>query len=295
MKIERVYIGTYKHDFWFARICISSIRYWYPQLKITLIKDLAMGSFDTSDAENFFEVEVLDTPLRSYGWGFSKFEALFSDQNESFLFLDADTMMIGPVLEGLESFDKDFLIDDEIQAMDKIRSLYFDLDRLSELDPDFVYPGRNFNSGQWFGTSGLLQRKDLDSFVDWKERPVVRRPDVFKQADQGLLNYIIFKKALEGRLTYGVRKLMIWPSEGQSDFIDPAVVIDKKRDYPYIVHFAGIKHSRLSQYPHRELLAFFERLYYLRVGGVARMKHHSFHAWHMFILNTRSVLSKLLK
>ena len=65
MKVDKVFINTYKYDFYFARICIASIRYWYPEIPIYLIKDEKEGSFDSSFTERVWNVRVLDIPRKN--------------------------------------------------------------------------------------------------------------------------------------------------------------------------------------------------------------------------------------
>ena len=77
MKVEKIYINTYKFDFQQAKICIASIRYWYPQIPILLIKDHGMGAFDTNTVEKVWNVNIFDTQKKQFGWGYGKLEPLF--------------------------------------------------------------------------------------------------------------------------------------------------------------------------------------------------------------------------
>jgi hypothetical protein len=45
-----------KKDFFFARICIASIRYYYPDINIELIKDPGNGKFNSGELEKYFNV-----------------------------------------------------------------------------------------------------------------------------------------------------------------------------------------------------------------------------------------------
>ena len=90
-----------------------------------------------------------------FGWGYSKLEPLFLPQRSKFLVLDADTVLLGPVLDRLEEIDADFIVDDGKPSPELVKQLYFDVNKLKKLDPSFTPCGYNFNSGQWVGTSGL--------------------------------------------------------------------------------------------------------------------------------------------
>lgn len=269
--VERVYINTYRRDFWFAKICIASIRYWYPDLPIRLIKDFGAGDFDTSFLSREMNVDVMNTGRKSFGWGFGKFEPLFQDQRERFLFVDADTVMLGPVLDHLPK-EFDFVVDEENLAGPKIDHLYFDRDKLAKYDPEFVFPGYAFNTGQWVGTSGILQRSDFDPHIQWEPVPHLVSSDLFKQADQGILNYILLKKAQAGNLTLKRSPIMVWPAEGRSNHIHLDPIKAKRDSYPLIMHFAGMKGRRASAFPHADILNFYTRYYYQFLGTGTMVK-----------------------
>ena len=43
--IERIYLLCHARDLWLAKISITSIRHWYPDVPVTLIKDRTLGDF----------------------------------------------------------------------------------------------------------------------------------------------------------------------------------------------------------------------------------------------------------
>jgi hypothetical protein len=266
MDITAVYINTYKYDFPFAKICIASIRYWYPDIPIFLIKDMGAGPFDTSVIESKLNVGVLDTAGKSFGWGFGKFEPLFKEGKESFLFMDADTAMVGPVLDQMKAIVGDFVVDKEVTTLEKIISLYYDPEKIRNLFSDFIFPGYCFNTGQWIGTSGILKRSDFETLVSWDPKPSLKFPEVFKQADQGVFNFIIHRKELERQLTVVKTQIMVWPEKGAADFIDLSALKNKSQKFPFIIHWAGMKENRLKDFPRADILTFYRDYYYLLVG-----------------------------
>ncbi len=54
--IEHVYVLCHGADLWMARICVASIRYWYPDIPITLLKN--QTRLDTSSLESGFGVRA---------------------------------------------------------------------------------------------------------------------------------------------------------------------------------------------------------------------------------------------
>jgi len=267
MDVKAIYINTYRKDYPFARICIASIRHWYPEIPIFLIKDMGAGDFDTSATEVVWNVQVMDTGKKTFGWGFGKFEPLFREGRESFLFMDADTVMTGPVLDLVRDMDADFIVDEEVQSAAELAKLYYEPDGLKKLHPDFRYPGYSFNTGQWFGTSGFLNRSDLDEFVEWTPGPKLRHPEVFKQADQGLYNFLLQRKQANGEIRLVRIPLMIWPDGGAADHIDLAAIRGRVVKKTRVIHWAGMKHRKGKDLPRQDILDFFEHAYYQRTGS----------------------------
>ena len=134
-------------------------------------------------------------------WGFSKLAPLFLPGGQRFLVLDSDIVFAGPVLELLESHDADFIVQHEEPAPGFVASNYFDLEKLRALDPEFVFPGFTFNTGQWVGTTGLVNRADFEPVLEWTGPVRKLHPDVFKFGEQGLFNYVLMKKTGRSEIT----------------------------------------------------------------------------------------------
>ena len=92
--------SCHRKDFYLAKICIASIRYYYPDINIELVKDSENGSFNTSDLEKYFNVQSVDLGIPKMGWGGAKFHYLYQKPaSKKILILDADIVFIGPFLE----------------------------------------------------------------------------------------------------------------------------------------------------------------------------------------------------
>jgi hypothetical protein len=270
MLIDRVFINTYRYDFEYAKICIASVRYWYPNIPIYLIKDFGQGNPLSQTTEKLWNVQTLELERKRFDWGYGKLEPLFLDSDESFLILDADTVITGPVLEVVANIESDFVVDEEIQPQERFNEIYYNLDKINEIATSFVYPGYSFNSGQWFGKSGVLVRKDFELSLDWSEPPVPKYPQIVFKGDQAHLNFVIHMKQQEGKLKVTRRKLMIWPQSGNADFIDLNNIIKKQNDYPYVIHWAGMKFSSISSYPRADILRFYRNFYYSNQTQIAQ-------------------------
>lgn len=292
MKVDKVFINTYKYDFHFARICIASIRYWYPDIPIFLIKDEKEGAFDTSSAEKAWNVKVLDLERKKFGWGYGKLEVLFLSDRETFFVIDADAVITGPVIDMARNTDADFIVDKEVQPARRFNEIYYNLDRINEVDSDFVYPGYSFNSGQWFGTSSMIKREDFDKTLNWTEPPETKDKNIVVNNDQGHLNYILHSFEQKGLVNVAKTQLMIWPVEGRDHFIQLEKIKAKAGDYPFVIHWAGMSGLKLSQLPRQDILSFYRSFYYSKVGNPQKMLDQ---VRDLFVAITRKVAHKLKK
>lgn len=270
-RIDRVYIATHRGDLRLTRICVASVRRWYPDIPIFLLKDEANGPFCTREIEETWNVQLWPTGQRSFGWGFIKLEPLFDSTRTRYLMLDSDIVFLGPVIDALEKFESDFVVQEEQQPAHDIPNLYFDSTRIrTALKPDLPDPAFTFNSGQYVGTSGLIRREDFGDLVVWSEPRRVRYPEMFNPGDQGVLNYVVLARLAAGLLSVARSPFMKWGREEMSPFEVAAMNGDSP--YPYVIHWAGLKHVRMRRMLRADILQHFERAYYSRIRfGAARL------------------------
>lgn len=272
MKIDIIYIPCYRRDYRLARICVASIRHWYPDIPICLIKDEMMHGFDTRELERTYRVSIFPQKARLYGWGFSKLEAMFEETGRRFLFLDADVVLAGPILEQLEAYDEDYIVHEEPYSLEDVYKYYFDLEKLEAMDPSFRFPKFTFNTGQFVGIAGKLKRTDFDPYVDWGEPRTVKNRDVFTfGGEQPVMNYIIMKKVTEGTMT--LKRLPFMREGLHPDTASVAIDRLKRHEgYPFIIHWHDRKPDvfdpLMRQIPRQDILLYFENLYY-RAAGVS--------------------------
>lgn len=263
-RIERVYVATHRSDIRLTRICIASIRRWYPEIPIFLLKDEANGAFSTDEIERSWNVRVWPTKCRAYGWGFIKLEPLFDAERIRYLMLDSDIVFLGRVIDALEKFSTDFVVQEEVQPPADVPSLYFDAEKVrAVLNPSFAGPAFTFNTGQYVATSGVIGRTDFAELVEWSEPRRVRHPKIFNPSDQGVLNYVVLERLAAGALTVARTPFMRW---GQSEIADFEVArLNGDSPYPYVIHWAGLKNLRLRRMLRSDILRHFEQAYYTRI------------------------------
>jgi len=268
--IERIYVLCHAGDVWLAKISLASIRYWYADLPVTLIKDRTLGDFNTAEMERCWNTSSIMLANDKCGLGFAKIELLLRPVRERFLVVDADTVMCGPVLRQLEQFPEDFIvpgrpIDNPREV--SFKSIYFDLDRLLKRDPKFRFPGYAFNTGVFVGTSGILTRNVFEPHLNWSSPIRLKAPEVFSCADQGLLNYVLMKLAADGTLTLRPVNFMIWGFSEEAKQLEVGRVA-ARRGYDAILHYAGAKPGSIIDFPAAEMLLHFDRLYHRAVAQV---------------------------
>jgi hypothetical protein len=263
MKIEGVVISCYPLDLQLTRICVASVRFWYPYIPIWLLKDRHYGDFDTREIEKYWNVQVYPTRQNTLGWGFGKLEVLTELPKRRLLVLDSDIVFAGRVIERLEMFDEDFVVakEDSHDAAG-IERHFFSLTKILHLDPEFKFPGYGFNTGQIAATTGVITRKELDGLVDWQTRTVTH-PDIFKMGEQGLCNYVVFRQAQQGKLTIRREPFMVWP--GEAALTRHIQLSDFTAGGPHqqVIHWAGFGWGKSPEnMPRSEILLFFEDIYY---------------------------------
>lgn len=271
MNVYAIYINTHRYDYALTSICAASVRYWYPEIEIYLIADFLNGKAITGFLKKKLNVKVFNTYRKKFGWGYGKLETLFNDNGKCYLVIDADTVLTGPVLNTVNNVNAHFVVDDEVQPEEKFSILYYDLKRIAGIDKTFVYPGYSFNTGQWFGTAGVICRKDFDGIINWTEPPSSKFPGIIFQGEQGHLNLLMHQMEQQGKLKISRKKIMIWPDGVNADFINIDKIKSKSSDYPFIIHWAGLKFKNIEDYPRADILLFYRQFYYSHLSFTEKL------------------------
>jgi hypothetical protein len=256
--VDTVYIAAAAHDGRFSRTCVASVRRLYPKVPIRLLVGGPLEAGLELELRRYWAVEPAELPRQDWGWGFIKLEPLFRPPGERFLVLDSDTVMTGPVLRFAQERDDDFIVDDEQQSAERARAIYYDPARAGAPEPAFL-----FNTGQWFGRSGVLGREHFRGLVEWGRPPRLVTPSVFKNGDQGVLNLVVNEQTRLGRVRTARVPLMRWPGHGMAGL--DAASVARGSCPPVVVHWAGMSRMPRRRIPGADVLAYFERRYYERL------------------------------
>lgn len=297
MKIDGVVISCYRFDLEFTRICVASIRYWYPNVPIWLLKDHQYGDFSTTEVEKYWNVQLYPAQEK-LAWGFGKLVVMTELPPRRFLFLDSDTAFSGRVLDHLESFDEDIVVENkDYVAAGEVETQFFSLDGIRQLDPSFKFPGFGFNGGQLVATTGVLTKEDFAGLLDWQTL-AVKHPDIFKMGDQGLTNYVVLRKMQRGELTLRREPLMVWP--GVAAGAKHIQVTDFTSGVPHqqVIHWAGLRWGKTPEEMLRsDILLHFEKMYYSRIPmgpSLCKWRRFRFRVQRAFITPLKALGKKVL-
>jgi len=277
--VDCIYVAACARDARLTRICVASIRYFYPDVPIRILAGDILQPGLAEELRTYWNVGLVDLPVGDYGWGMVKLEPLFGPPGQKFLVLDVDTVFTGRVLDVRAESDAPFFVDDEQLSDPDSRRLYYDWDKLREIDPKVQSARTAFNVGQWFGTAGLVKRDQFDPWVEWTLPRRLRYQEYFMGGDQGVMNYVILQKeAFEG-LRIERRTIMRWPGNGMEGLAVGSVA--KGSAPALVVHWAGMKCILLRSMVGGDLLQFFENFYYTRLpaGRLRRVLALWRHVW----------------
>lgn len=283
--VECIYIAAFSRDARLTRICVASIRYFYPDIPIRVLAGSPLMPDLIRELVQYWNTSVAPWQDGDYGSGFIKLEPLFGTPGERFMVIDADTIVAGAVLDLWHEGDPDFVMDEETLPDSEMKRLYYDWDKLSAGGLPTPRPLHVFNTGQWFGTAGVVKREDFDPLVIWTMPRRLRRPELFMTGDQGIQNYLFNQLAHQGKQIYGRRTIMRWPQHSMTDVSLAAVAA--RTAPPVVVHWAGLKKRRIGDMLSPELLVFFEKYYYSRIpfGGFLRHLRAVTDVWDQWLHN----------
>ena len=164
-QVDCIYVAASALDARYTRICVASVRFFYPEVPIRLLVGGRLQPGLADELEKYWNVGTAELSMKGdYGWGFVKLEVLFSAPGEKFLMLDSDTVLTGPVLDAWSDSRALFLVDDKAESEETTKAIYYDWEKVRKIDQEARPPLFVFNTGQWFGTAGVLTR---DDFAPW--------------------------------------------------------------------------------------------------------------------------------
>lgn len=275
-------IATHPGDLRYCRILCASIRHFYPHLPIRLLCDGDPDVAPLARLGNVEPFEPAEAGLRSLRGLLTKLKVLaLAEQYEHVLFLDADTVLTGPILR-LPWGGCDALIDAEgfrhlppDDKLDYIRQHCFAPEQMREFDPDFDCAQMlAFNSGAFFLKRGSLP---VELCLQVLQRLDFEPQRLFRYGDQGLLNYLLNREQQRGRLRLAQQRFMLIPGPDPSHLRDyrdltAARVLGRGYQRCKLLHYTTPnRHWSLAAHRFGDVLVAFENAYYRQLGQRARL------------------------
>lgn len=272
--LDRIVITCCQRDFWLTRICVASIRHWYPAIPIGLLKDVSLGDFCTRELEEHWDVSLVAVPDPPRG-KFTKLEAFYLPGRQRILLLDSDIVFLGPVLEKLEAFDEDFVVNwgvtGPLTAEKKrlvARDGYYLIPEIHRAFPGFHVPDYFFNSGQIVLTSSVLAREVVEVNLEGAPpRQTLRQASVFRCYDQGLLNVLLPQMEQRGQCTVRTCNFVLWSRHPEKLEALEVGHLAERRGLPFLLHWAEAKSFHKTGFTRGDLMGFYEDCYYARIPG----------------------------
>ena len=293
-----------KNDYPLAKICVASIRHYYPTIPIYYLKDELSGTFDTSEIERYLDVKILEYPIKQFGLSAAKI-FFYTDERfkgQPFFVLDCDIVMIGRLLD--QPWLKDSPTWDVIVTPERgtdphstyFTKTYFDIKRAENTNPDYYYPGYTFNCGQLFYKGGLLKKSDLNPFFDFDKFPFWKDRDIFPLVDQSVFNFLFPILNKRDGMKLLTHDYMVW-SENKEDQkkISLEDVIQGKK-HPILIHWAGaLRTPLISRMTRPDILNYFESYYYSKIplGKTKRLLRRCFYEGNNLAVKLYLSLKKL--
>lgn len=249
--IEKVYIVSHRYDLSNLSVCIGSILYWCPNLKVEIIVNDNNGKFVFFNPKN--SNITLNYKFQSViGTFFGSIIPFIKEQGNAVI-LDSDTAILSP-LDFLELDDlTDIIVDYEIQQnISKVNSLYFDVDKLNR---KFDFLRKNyftFNNGVLSFKGAKFQIEDFnDHFVN-DDFFSLRLKDSLglKCHDQSLINLVVNFKSYKNEIYVNRKDIMIYPPESSLDEELLFLKIQNKQPFEKVIHWADTKGWKQKPFKH---------------------------------------------
>lgn len=268
MKVDLIpiVVFTNRKDFYLAKICIASIRFYYPKVEIFLVKDLLNGPFCTRVLRKTHNVKLIKLSKRYFGWSAAKIHFLLNEQldKKRFLCIDADIIFLGRVLDKLVKNDFAFVVHPSyVKHLDDLESQqakqqYFDINQVKKVYKQYHFPGYFFNGGQTVVTPGLIDKNIFAPCFDLNKYPYYKNRQLFPTVDQSILNAIFATIPFK----IGTVDFMRWSVNFFNDKSNLDVTKFSSGDFEYLLHYAGdLRSPDLNKMRGTELLSFFQDLY----------------------------------
>ncbi len=252
--------------------CISSIRRFYPDAEIHILKDCFRGDFSTKGVEHAFGAKVIALGRNFGGGGWIKLLPALRDNKLTaisypVLILDADTVITGMLWEAANSSlgsvvvsPDGWLSREDEDYFDYISRTYVNLGELGIPETDIAslknFPW--FNSGHYLIREPFLSCEFAEQYIDWSSSPVKKRfPKLHPLTDQSVLNHYLF---VNRNITVGVVDFAEWAAFKELSRAYSKGQTADLNSNKCVLHYAGTARIPYWKMPQWKVFAFSNRL-----------------------------------
>jgi len=270
-----IYIPCHRGDYFFTKICVASIRYYYPDVSIFLVKDEVNGAFSTKDLEEYFQVKIAELGRKQFGWTSSKVLLWTSKTipRRKIFILDSDTVFVGRVLDQfaqiLSRSDCDIIVSPEYKHrpdQPDFAKYYYDFGFFKKRYRNLSFPGFTFNTGTMVITPGIISEKMIRGYFHPARFPFWTKlaKEHLPLRDQSLLNLLVAGGWKEHRILFAKRRFMYWFRDPEVNNLNISTL--QQGHCRFIIHWAGAKRSTFLPAMERGwILSFFQFQYFKRL------------------------------
>lgn len=296
--VDKIYLVTHRYDLSNLFPCLASIKYWYPDIEIVIIKNLNNGNFNLNFLKNYFHVSFMYETDYSYGKFYGSLEPFLTGKDERFIILDTDTVLTGKIIDFIELKNEDFIIDFEQQPLNKVRDLYWDPELISCFINNFSDSWFTFNNGIIAGVGNKITKSDFNDFMIWEKykEPLIINQSVFPTYDQSAINVVLNKKFSQKQISLTREKIMIYPSFFTESVDDLLKGIENKDAQEFrIIHWADTKSIAPSQKPLSEIFIFYTDNFFESLSYIKRFQvkiYISYLKYEFYVMNRLKLFYK---
>lgn len=278
-----IIIACCRHDYIFVKGLCASIRYFMEDVPITLLVD---GDFSTDDLLKVYSVntiyrsDVENQFLRdeSFGFGLTKMVAFWESPYEKFLYLDADTIVWGNLIEKISALSEFDMITAQPQnehSAEEVKKWFFDTDQIETYYPNFNW--KKYTT-DYFCTGVYASKRGIFNIEEYKKILKQSRENqgLFYIGEMGFLNFMIFRAADEGRIEVKKEELQLIAPDYEKKWLKNQFKLDRrgpilKSNYSIAIHYPLYKPVMWSK-THSEPMSFFRRKYWHAYRGKTIVK-----------------------
>jgi hypothetical protein len=286
-------VTTWKRDLRYAKPLLESIHYWHPDVPVKVIVDGEANADALWKIPNVISIDRTSDLQKLHGLDLrgllSDLNLFFFEDYDYYVRIDADSVLIGDVLEGIRAqLPFDFLSPDGTELdlqkpeQDRLFSQYcFSPAEIRALGEDFPDRVVYFSGGHFCARKCIFSR---DYIAKWRPHmsPEFRKDLLFKFNDQSFLNYAVNALGARGELEGKLWHVTVNGKQTAGDHpeLSKEKLQNRENTQSRLIHYTGpARRWRFEDHNFGWSLSFFNELWYSRIGWWGRCREVLVNNW----------------